>query len=287
MDDDGGLRVAKAGRRAARKVDTWGDGAVEPSTQQAFGLDAGFAGPSGNGSGGGEAGDGGGVDGWGASRPRPSAAGDRGPPAPGSRPLPPPDDDALPSPPARLRAGADSPRAVPPSQPGSRMQPSSGPKAPPPDLLAEPDSKKFVGVSRRKQEQIARGDDDVSRKNLKYEEKLTAGADGIMDIPELEEEGREDLSNVVAEAPKVRVQKVQGMDQLEEDMHFKLPSTDDRDIDLSLLTAVLCSSEQVNEPEDVWDPDIILTEVGSALYSEKEKAEEADKQEQDKDPNGI
>lgn len=49
----------------------------------------------------------------------------------------------------------------------------------------------------------------------------------------------------VAEAPKVRVQKVQGMDQLEEDMHFKLPSTDDRDIDLSLLTAVLCSSEQV------------------------------------------
>lgn len=49
----------------------------------------------------------------------------------------------------------------------------------------------------------------------------------------------------VAEAPKVRTNKVQGMEELEEDMHYKLPAMDDRDIDLSLLTAVLCSSEQV------------------------------------------
>jgi hypothetical protein len=49
----------------------------------------------------------------------------------------------------------------------------------------------------------------------------------------------------VAEAPKVRTNKVQGMEELEEDMHFKLPAMDDRDIDLSLLTGVLCSSEQV------------------------------------------
>lgn len=171
-----------------------------PPPLQAFGLDAGFAGPSGNGSGGGGGGGAdGGVEGWGSSRPRSSAPGDRGAPAPGSRPLPPPDDEALPSPPARAqRAGADSPRAVPPaSQPAPRAQPPSGPKAPPAELFAEGDGKKFVGVSRRKQEQIAHGDDDVSRKNLKYEDKLTAGADGIMDIPELEEEGREDLSNVV------------------------------------------------------------------------------------------
>lgn len=49
----------------------------------------------------------------------------------------------------------------------------------------------------------------------------------------------------VAEAPKVRTNKVQGMEELEEEAHYKLPAMDDRDIDLSLLTAVLCSSEQV------------------------------------------
>ncbi len=64
------------------------------------------------------------------------------------------------------------------------------------DLLSGDDSKKFIGVSRRKQEQLARGDEESSKKQIKYES-MTTGADGIMDIPELEEEGREDLSNVV------------------------------------------------------------------------------------------
>ncbi len=38
---------------------------------------------------------------------------------------------------------------------------------------------------------------------------------------------------------------MQDISELDEDMQFHLPTTDDRDIDLSLLTAVLCSSEQV------------------------------------------
>jgi hypothetical protein len=76
-----------------------------------------------------------------------------------------------------------------------RPAPPAGRPPPPTDVLAE-DGKKFVGVSRRKQEQLARGDDETTRKNMKYES-LTAGVDGIMEIPELEEEGREDLSAVV------------------------------------------------------------------------------------------
>ena len=43
----------------------------------------------------------------------------------------------------------------------------------------------------------------------------------------------------------MRSNKVQDITELDEDMHFRLPSNEDRDIDLSLLTAVLCSSEQV------------------------------------------
>ncbi|KAG2437643.1 hypothetical protein HYH02_011282 [Chlamydomonas schloesseri] len=250
MDDDAPKAAPKAGRRAARAANTWGDDSAAPPEPQkgGFGLDSGFGG-------------------GGTSPPRGSAFGaddSSGPPRHVASTTFGGEDEPTPPGPSRQRtgdAGGDRPSrgAAPPSRP------------PPAEILGD-DSKKFVGVSRRKQEQLARGDDEVSRKNLKYET-LTAGVDGIMEIPELEEEGREDLSNIVAEAPKVRTNKVQGMDELEEDMHYKLPAMDDRDIDLSLLTAVLCSSEQVAEAEEPWDPDIVLTEVASAINAEREKAE--------------
>lgn len=49
----------------------------------------------------------------------------------------------------------------------------------------------------------------------------------------------------VAEAPKLRINKVQNITDLDEDMQFRLPAMEDRDIDLSILTGFLCSSEQV------------------------------------------
>ena len=49
----------------------------------------------------------------------------------------------------------------------------------------------------------------------------------------------------MAKAPKVRTNRVQGISELEEETQYRLPTTDDRDIDLSVLTTVLCSSEQV------------------------------------------
>nr|BCL66256.1 hypothetical protein [Volvox reticuliferus] len=252
MDDDGRRAAPKAGRRAARSVNTWGDdSAVPPEVQKGgFGLDAGFGGSP--------------------STPTPVRQGgfdaeDTSRSGPASPPRNNDEDSIVPSRSRAGDAGGERPsaqRVAPPAKPSTA------------DLLGE-DSKKFVGLSRRKQEQLARGDDEVSRKNLKYEA-LTAGVDGIMDIPELEDEGREDLSSVVAEAPKVRTNKVQGMEELEEDMHYKLPAMDDRDIDLSLLTGVLCSSEQVQELDEPWEPDIILTEVASAINAEREKAEGGD-----------
>ncbi|KXZ49353.1 hypothetical protein GPECTOR_22g947 [Gonium pectorale] len=243
MDDDG-PKAPKAGRRAGRNVGNWGEEPSGPPEPQkgGFGLDAGFGGSS-------------------AASPAPKASGFMGDDgrlgsAGGAGTLQQLNDDS--PPPSRSRTG-DVNLPVAKSTGGDDDE----------------NRKKFGGVSRRKAEQLTRGDDEVSRKNLKYES-LTAGVDGIMEIPELEEEGREDLSTVVAEAPKVRINKVQGMDELEEDMHFKLPAMDDRDIDLSLLTAVLCSSEQVQEAEETWDPDIILTEVASAINAEREKAEGVD-----------
>mmetsp|Transcript_23285 Transcript_23285/g.41325 ORF Transcript_23285/g.41325 Transcript_23285/m.41325 type:complete len:327 (-) Transcript_23285:394-1374(-) len=138
-------------------------------------------------------------------------------------------------------------------------------------LADDGDDKKFSGVSRRKQEQIAKSDETV-RRNKKYDE----ATENVLDIPELEDEGKEDISNVVAEAPKVCSNKVQGMEELEEETTFRLPTTGDRDMDLSLLTAVLCLAEQVREGDEIWDPELLLGEVASELNAEKEKAEAAD-----------
>lgn len=77
----------------------------------------------------------------------------------------------------------------------------------------------------------------------------------------------------VAEAPKVRSNKVQDIAELEDDEMFRLPASEDRDIDLSLLTAVLCSSEQVYEIDEVWDQDTLFTQVASELHLEMDRAE--------------
>mmetsp|Transcript_24236 Transcript_24236/g.52967 ORF Transcript_24236/g.52967 Transcript_24236/m.52967 type:complete len:260 (-) Transcript_24236:603-1382(-) len=182
-------------------------------------------------------------------------------------------------PPAPRRGGFASPTGSSSMSGGGIAQGEAPSPRPPPampsmnmDPLADDGGPKFTGVSKRKQDQRMREEEEKQQAKSKYEDRVN-NAEAILDIPELEEEGKEDLTRVVAEAPKVRSNKVQGMEELDEDMQFRLPSTDDRDIDLSLLTAVLCSSEQVNEPDEAWDPDMLFTNVASELNQEKEKAE--------------
>ncbi|KAJ9523267.1 hypothetical protein QJQ45_024052 [Haematococcus lacustris] len=138
-----------------------------------------------------------------------------------------------------------------------------------PSSVSVSGDKKYVGVSRRKQEQELQEKEQAARVKSKYDERAIVA--DIMDIPELEEEGKEDLTRVVAEAPRVRTNKVQGIEELEEEGHFNLPGNTDRDVDLTMLTSVLCSSEQVHEPDEVWDPDMLLAGVASELNREKEK----------------
>lgn len=143
------------------------------------------------------------------------------------------------------------------------------------------EEKHLAGVSRRKQDQRRQEAEEKERAKSKYDD-MVERAGSIENIMELEEEGREDLSRMVADAPKVRTNKVQNITDLDEDMHYRLPSNEDREIDLSLLTTFLCSSEQVYEPDEVWDPDMLFTAVASELHHEKERAETLEGA--DKDP---
>eukprot|EP00193_Tetraselmis_chui_P016508 CAMPEP_0177783210 /NCGR_PEP_ID=MMETSP0491_2-20121128/18961_1 /TAXON_ID=63592 /ORGANISM="Tetraselmis chuii, Strain PLY429" /LENGTH=224 /DNA_ID=CAMNT_0019303725 /DNA_START=369 /DNA_END=1043 /DNA_ORIENTATION=- len=137
------------------------------------------------------------------------------------------------------------------------------------------EDKKFVGISRRKQQQMEQeaSEDKTSglRNRKKHEEAETT--ETILEIPELEAEGDEDITTQVAEPPRAWNNRMQTMEELNDDQQYNLPSNPDLDIDLSLLTTVLCSSEQVEEDTDIWEPEILFTDVASELTLEAEALE--------------
>lgn len=204
------------------------------------------------------------------------------------------DDDMMPPPPPEPREQAPSnsgagesggaPGGAP--RPGRRAAAAGGgvggvggygvdniPRGPPAEQVeVGGEEKQLAGVSRRKQDQRRQEAEEKEKAKSKYDD-MVERAGSIENIMELEEEGREDLSRIVADAPKVRTNKVQNITDLDEDMHYRLPNNEDREIDLSLLTTFLCSSEQVEEPDEVWDPDMLFTAVASELHHEKERAE--------------
>eukprot|EP00878_Enallax_costatus_P043411 GHUV01051383.1.p3 GENE.GHUV01051383.1~~GHUV01051383.1.p3 ORF type:complete len:106 (+),score=28.82 GHUV01051383.1:916-1233(+) len=97
-----------------------------------------------------------------------------------------------------------------------------------------------------------------------------------MDIPELEEEGKEDITRVVAQAPKGHAPRVQAMSELEQDQGWLPTKAESEDIDLSLLTVCLLPSDQVIEPPDVWDYDLLFSQLKAELQNEVGSAEPRD-----------
>ncbi|WIA19345.1 hypothetical protein OEZ85_003976 [Tetradesmus obliquus] len=122
---------------------------------------------------------------------------------------------------------------------------------------------RFAGVSRRKQEQLQRQEIVEAKQRSKYDERAV---EGVVDIPELEEEGKEDITRMVAQAPRAAAPRVQAMAELDQGW---LPSKAEAgDIDLSLLTACLLPSEQVVEPPEVWDYDLLFSQLKAELQKE-------------------
>mmetsp|Transcript_63277 Transcript_63277/g.200143 ORF Transcript_63277/g.200143 Transcript_63277/m.200143 type:complete len:293 (-) Transcript_63277:43-921(-) len=212
-------------------------------------------------------------------------------------------DDSAPPPPPRNDGGFMDPEGggegndeggaiggAPPPQQGESSPPPPASKAgwgndgdPGQDLFAglgEDKEPKHTGVSRRKQQQqdaepyeydedLRKGPD--RRKHMHDDE----GADGIMEIPELDAEGEEeDITRQVAAPPRARNNRVQTIKELDHDMQYNIPSNADKEIDLSLLTACLVPSERILEDEDVWEAEALLQSVSQELTSEAEALEE-------------
>lgn len=76
---------------------------------------------------------------------------------------------------------------------GMDLPPSGPPRGNVPDGIVD-GAGKFVGVSRRKQDQKKQEEEDKKRETSKYDDR----AKDIEGILEIEEEGREDLTSVVS-----------------------------------------------------------------------------------------
>eukprot|EP00891_Asterochloris_glomerata_P001553 jgi/Astpho2/1553/fgenesh1_pg.00026_%23_35_t len=91
----------------------------------------------------------------------------------------------------------------------------------------------------------------------------------VMDIPDLE--AAEDITRQVAAAPAARGAAVQNIAELENEDQYHLPVDDqDREINLSLLTACLCAADQAAEELVVWDHELLFTSVASEINKEME-----------------
>eukprot|EP00877_Chromochloris_zofingiensis_P000368 jgi/Chrzof1/10331/Cz04g38050.t1 len=93
----------------------------------------------------------------------------------------------------------------------------------------------------------------------------------IMELQELEEEGKEDLTKRVAEAPRMH-HKLAALTDLDKDQSW-VPAGAGADIDLSLLTSCLLPLDQVAEPDEVWQYDVLFAEVKAELSNEEEGAD--------------
>jgi len=91
----------------------------------------------------------------------------------------------------------------------------------------------------------------------------------IAEIPDLDSDSNqqnlteEDLTRVIADAPHVRANHIQSLQELEREAGFQIQSDDG--LDLSLLTSVLLSRDQVSEHDWTWDWDTLFSELATSL----------------------
>ncbi|GMH43553.1 hypothetical protein BSKO_11475 [Bryopsis sp. KO-2023] len=134
--------------------------------------------------------------------------------------------------------------------------------------------KKWVGVSRRKAAQITKESDAKDAKQFKYD---SDEDESTLEIPEMDDEGHEDITRVVAEAPKVSHTRLSALREIDISATEYSSKNKHEGVDLSLLTACLCSKEEVEEWDGVWEPEELLTDIASRINAKNSIASSTQK----------
>ncbi|ETL88314.1 hypothetical protein L917_12608 [Phytophthora nicotianae] len=129
------------------------------------------------------------------------------------------------------------------------------------------------GRRRKGSEAPASGGERRNQKSRYFEE--DDETTDIMEIPDLEEEEREqDITTMVAEAPRNTTRVVQSLKQLDKEIKFALPSAQAHGIDLHLLTSALCPERAVAEEDEPWDFDTLLNDIAQEIQKDLDEKEE-------------
>ncbi|KAG2790218.1 hypothetical protein PC116_g16017 [Phytophthora cactorum] len=129
------------------------------------------------------------------------------------------------------------------------------------------------GRRRKGSEAVASGGERRNQKNRYFEE--DDETTDIMEIPDLEEEEREqDITTMVAEAPRNTTRAVQSLKQLDKEIKFALPSAQTHGVDLHLLTSALCPERAVSEEDEPWDFDDLLNDIAQEIQKDLDDKEE-------------
>lgn len=100
-------------------------------------------------------------------------------------------------------------------------------------------------------------------------------------IPDLEEQQEDDLTQKIAYAPNVAVNRVATYRELDNDLLKQAAFlTLDNEIDLKLLTKSLSTEADLVEEDKPWDWDRLFTEVTSELLTQWEKNEQSEPNDQ-------
>ncbi|KAH3844982.1 intraflagellar transport protein 43 homolog A-like isoform X2 [Dreissena polymorpha] len=93
-------------------------------------------------------------------------------------------------------------------------------------------------------------------------------------IPDLEDQQEEDITQTIASAPNVAVNRVATYKELDNDLLKQAAFlTLDGEIDLKLLTKSLSTEADLVEEDKPWDWDRLFTEVTSELLTQWEKSD--------------
>ncbi|KAG5310636.1 PREDICTED: intraflagellar transport protein 43 homolog B [Acromyrmex echinatior] len=99
--------------------------------------------------------------------------------------------------------------------------------------------------------------------------------DDIPVIPDLDEIQEDNISSDIASAPTVNANRVTAYEELDTDLVKNAAYTSLDGVSLSLLADKLYNENLVKEPDEVWNWNLLFTQISSEINSETQKKIEA------------
>ncbi|CAL1682859.1 unnamed protein product [Lasius platythorax] len=95
--------------------------------------------------------------------------------------------------------------------------------------------------------------------------------DDIPVIPDLDEIQEDNISSEIASAPTINANRVTAYEELDTDLVKNAAFTSLDGVSLSLLAEKLYNENLVKEPDEVWNWNLLFTQISSEINSETQK----------------